>query len=235
MESSIKKNSIISLKSVSKSYTRGEQSILALDNADIEVNPKDFITIVGPSGCGKSTLLNMIGLMDIPTSGTIIVDGKNTSALKSSEQSKMRTRIGFIFQFYNLFQELSALENVTIPLLAKGENDEKKNKEKAMEMLKRVGLENRVDNHPGELSGGEQQRVAIARAMIADPAIILADEPTGDLDTKTGKEILDLFIKINLDFGYTFLIVTHNQDVARLGKRIVEMKDGKIINDSGAS
>jgi len=197
--------------------------------------------IVGQSGSGKSTLLNMIGLMDKPTSGKVIINGIDVSTMKSREQAKMRTNIGFVFQFYNLFPELTATDNVIIPLLAKGKREKtgKKNQTentaKAIKMLDRVGLGNRVNNHPDELSGGEQQRVAIARAMVNEPSIIIADEPTGDLDSKTGKEILDLFIELNEKYGYTFLIVTHNPEIAKLGKRRIEMMDGKIISDTGST
>jgi putative ABC transport system ATP-binding protein len=211
---------LVRLESVTKVYKVGNQEIRALDGVTMTINKGDLITIQGPSGCGKSTLLNMIGLMDNPTGGKIFINEKDILSLKEREKNKIRSHIGFVFQFYNLLVELDAKQNVMLPLYVKpakkGKEMNKMALERSESMLSETGLGDRTGNTPDELSGGERQRVAITRAIINDPSIILADEPTGNLDTKKSKEILELFINLNKK-GHTVLIVT----------------DGKILDGTG--
>ncbi len=226
-------NTIVSVRNVGKQYQLGTVRIDALRGVSVDIRKGEFITIQGPSGCGKTTLLNMIGLIDEPSSGDIIIDGKNAKLLTQDEKAFIRTEIPLIFQFYNLIEYLTALDNVAIALAAKNVRDDKQRKAMARSMLERVGLSNRLQNKPEELSGGERQRVAIARAMVVRPKIILADEPTGDLDTRTGGDILALFQQLNMEYGYTFVIVTHDPKVAAMGKRKILMEDYRIKEDSG--
>lgn len=223
---------IASARNLRKEYHVGNQRITALNDVSIDIHDKEFITIQGPSGCGKTTLLNLLGLMDTPTSGEVIIKGKRASDMDDDQQSEFRAKnVGFVFQFYNLIEHLTALENVAIALGASGTKDDKKRKELANRVLERVGLGDRLDNMPGELSGGEQQRVAIARAIVNDPAVLIADEPTGDLDTETGQKILALFKDLNEKDGRAILIVTHDPIIGAAGKRRVKMRDYKIISD----
>lgn len=226
----MEKETIVEATGVKKKYEVGTQTIDALRGTTLVINRGDFITIQGPSGCGKTTLLNLIGVMDVPTSGIVMISGKNTLKMTSNEISARRNRTGFVFQSYNLLEDLTALENVTLPLIARGVKESER-VEKARVMLERVGLSKRMNNMPSELSGGEQQRVAIARAMVAEPELIIADEPTGDLDTKTGKEIIDLIVEVNEKYGHTVIIVTHNPGIGAMGKRRVFMEDGMIIKE----
>jgi putative ABC transport system ATP-binding protein len=223
---------IIVLKNIVKKYLLGTQDITALDGVTVEFRKGEFITIQGQSGCGKTTLLNMAGLMDRPTSGDVVIMGKSTKDLTDKEQASIRANhVGFVFQFYNLIEHLTALENVTIALAAKGIKKEKERNEIATKVLVRVGLGDRLKNKPDELSGGERQRVAIARALVNGPSIVIADEPTGDLDTETGAEILGLFKDLNEKDGHTILIVTHDPTIGAMGKRKIRMKNYKIIQD----
>jgi putative ABC transport system ATP-binding protein len=223
---------VISLRNVSKTYDLGTQTIEALKNVNLDIHHGDFITIQGPSGCGKTTLLNIIGLIDDPSAGEIFIDNRNIVGLSADQKADLRKETPIIFQFYNLIDYLTARDNVSIALAAKGIKNDAERKREAEKVLTRVGLAHRFENHPEELSGGEQQRVAIARAMVVKPRIILADEPTGDLDRKTGTSILELFQELNREFGYTFLIVTHDPFVANMGKRRIVMEDYQIKSDS---
>ncbi len=219
---------MISIHQLYKTYQRGAESVEAVSGIDLEIKKGEFVVILGPSGGGKSTLLNLIGGIDHPTSGTVTVNG--FALEKASEESLTRFRrdhIGFIFQFYNLLSALNAVENVSLPLMAKGVSFKQANL-KAIQILTRLGLEKRLKHLPSELSGGEQQRVAIARSIIAEPELILADEPTGDLDSRTADEITSLMRELNQQMGLTFVIATHNLRLAENADRVFELRDGKI-------
>jgi putative ABC transport system ATP-binding protein len=219
---------IIEAKGLKKSYKMSKtNTIKALDGVDIIVKEGDFSAIVGPSGCGKSTLMHILGLLDRPDEGSLIIDSEDMSSLKDKVANKMRAKkIGFIFQGFNLIPTLTALENV---ILAGKYGGMKKSarKKRAEELFKLVGLVERMNHKPNELSGGQQQRVAIARALMNNPTVILADEPTGELDSKTSLEIIEILKKLNKDNKQTFLIVTHNNEVAEACKKIIKLKDGK--------
>ena len=220
---------IIELKNISKTYQMGTVQVHALRNVSLKIVPGEFVAVMGPSGSGKSTLMNLLGCLDRPTSGRYLLAGTDVSRLNDNQLAEIRNRrIGFVFQNYNLLPRTTALDNVEIPLMYAGV---RRRRERAMETLRAVGLEGRTHHRPSELSGGEQQRVAIARALINDPSIILADEPTGNLDTKTGLEIMDIFQRLNLDRGITILFVTHEPDIASFTQRIVTLRDGRIIGD----
>lgn len=222
------KNTILEAKGLRKSYEMGKENIVhALDGLNLEVEKGEIVAIVGPSGSGKSTLLNMFGILDSPTGGKVIIGKKDISKFKKSQFPQVRSEmIGFIFQQYNLIPTLTALENVMLPLkYAKTKKHDAK--EKATKALKSVGMGKRTASKPTQLSGGQQQRVAIARALVNKPSIILADEPTGNLDTKTGEDIIEMMIKLNKE-GQTFVIVTHNPEVAEIADRIIYLRDGKI-------
>ncbi|MBX5328287.1 MAG: ABC transporter ATP-binding protein [Candidatus Bathyarchaeota archaeon] len=213
---------------VKKAYRMGKVHVPALRGVSFEVKKDEFLTIFGPSGSGKSTLLHLIGGLDRPDEGKIIIDGFNILEMSGDKLAELRlTRIGFVFQFFNLLPRLTALRNVELPLSIAGV-PEKEAVEKAKEMLTLVGLETRMNHKPTELSGGEQQRVAIARALINNPKIVLADEPTGNLDTKTGWEIVQLMKKLNEEKGQTFIVVTHDLHIAETADRIIHLKDGLI-------
>lgn len=219
---------IIETKNLTKIYGKGETEIKALDKVDFVVQDGEFVALMGPSGSGKSTLLNLLGCLDKPTSGIYLLERKevaeNTSA--STLAQIRREKIGFIFQTFNLLPRTSALNNVILPAVYSGIRDRKK---KALELLKKVGLEKRINHPPSKLSGGEQQRVAIARSLMNDPLIILADEPTGNLDSKSGAEIIKLLRELNKN-GVTIIMVTHDPNIGKLADRIIRMKDGKIAN-----
>ena len=224
---------IIEANDVWKIYKRGKTDVEALGGVSFLVREGEIVAIMGPSGCGKTTLLNMVGGLDTPTRGSIRVNEIELSTLGESKLTKFRREnIGFVFQFYNLLPNLTALENVQLPLIAQGMS-KKERLEKAKEFLQAVGLSDRLYHKPGELSGGEQQRVAIARAIAVQPSIVLADEPTGDLDTKTGEEIMKLLRKIN-EMGQTIIIVTHDEMIAETADRIIKLRDGKITENSGS-
>lgn len=221
---------IISLRNITKVYKMGKQDLKVLDGVSFDIEKGDFIAILGPSGSGKSTLMNIMGCIDIATSGEYILDGKNISARNEDELAVIRNRkIGFIFQKFNLLMRYTALHNTEIPLILRGLR-RKEAREKALTMLKAVGLEDRVDHKPTELSGGQQQRVAIARALVGEPDLLLADEPTGNLDSKSGKEILELFIRLN-QMGHTIVLITHDLNVATEAKRIIHVRDGRILEE----
>ena len=218
---------IIKLNNVHKDYLMGDSIIRALDGVDASVRKGDFIAIVGPSGSGKSIMMNMVGALDLATKGEIFLDGRDIEHLEESELAQIRGRkIGFVFQTFNLIPTLTALDNVMLPMLFQGiSREERVNRGK--ELMKKVGLSERMYHLPSELSGGQRQRVAIARALANDPEVILADEPTGNLDSKTGKEILDMFIKLNKE-GKTIIVVTHDSDIAKHARKVLKMKDGKL-------
>jgi len=220
-------NPVIELKDLTKVYQNGVE-FRALDNANLRIEKGEFVAIVGPSGSGKSTLMHLIGLLDTPSSGTLLIDGKDVTKMSDKERSGMRNRIlGFVFQYHHLLPDFTALENVMMPLLISGKN-RKEATEIAEELLKKVGLEERMDHRPGELSGGQNQRVAIARALSCSPAIVLGDEPTGNLDTKTGDMIYELLRQLNREYNQTFIVVTHNDDLASKADKIIRLVDGKI-------
>jgi putative ABC transport system ATP-binding protein len=215
----------IQIKNLEKSYEKGR--IRALCGVNLDISRGEFVAIMGPSGCGKSTLLNMIGALDIPDAGQLIINGKNLKELKNQSLLRAQT-IGFVFQLHNLIPTLTALENVQIPMFEK-KMKTKNRKVKAKEILELVGLKNRENSQPVKLSGGERQRVAVARALANDPEIIIADEPTGSLDSKSSEEILKLLKKIQTEANKTIIMVTHDQNVALHASRIIKMKDGKIV------
>jgi putative ABC transport system ATP-binding protein len=218
----------VKVEDVEKVYQLGEIPVQALRGVSLELEKGEFVAIMGPSGSGKTTLLNLIGALDKPTKGKIFIDGKDLTTLKEKDLTGLRRRtIGYIFQFYNLIPVLSAVENVELPMLIAGV-PKKERDARALQLLEMVGLAKRANHRPDELSGGEQQRVAIVRALANKPAVVLADEPTGDLDTKTGKEIIQLLRDLSNKEGATVVIVTHDPLVADLSNRIFQMQDGKI-------
>ena len=225
---------MIEVLNVSKIYHQGQQEIHALHDISLKIESGEFLSIMGPSGSGKSTLLNLIGGLDQPTSGKIFVDGQPIHGISDDELTLIRRkRVGFIFQFFNLLPILNALENVSLPLLLDG-TPMSQIREKAVHLLERVGLGSRIDHRPEQLSGGEMQRVAIARALITDPAVLLADEPTGNLDSHISEEILGLLKNLN-QAGQTIVIVTHDSKAASFGKRIIRLKDGSLSEDISLS
>lgn len=221
--------SLIRMQQISKSYQMGPVSVKVLKGVDLTIDSRDLLAIVGTSGCGKSTLMNILGCLDTPDTGDYFFDGQETSTLSDNELSAIRsTKIGFVFQQFNLLTKLSALENVCLPLVYQGMR-EKERIERAKEMLALVAMDDRGHHRPSELSGGQQQRVAIARALSGNPAMILADEPTGALDTKVGQDIMDLFLKLNDAHHTTMVIITHDPGIAAQCQRRVSMRDGMIV------
>jgi len=223
------KKNIIELRNVWKIYQMGEVKVEANRGIDLVIKKGEFVAVTGPSGSGKSTAVNMIGCLDTPTKGEILLDGHNIAKLSESDLAQIRGRkIGFIFQKFNLISSLTALENVTMPMIFQGYTQEKRI-ERAKHLLTMVGLGDRVDHKPSELSGGQQQRVAIARSLANDPDVILADEPTGNLDSKTGLSVMEFLINLNKKQGKTVIMVTHDQDLSKKADRIAKLKDGKIV------
>jgi putative ABC transport system ATP-binding protein len=224
---------VISVRDLTKTYKVGDHSVHALRSISLDVEAGEFVAVIGPSGSGKSTLMHILGCLDQPTSGQYFLDGKDVSRLSDDEVSLVRNKqIGFVFQGFNLLTRTSALENVELPLLY-GSLDvpASERKRRAMEALTAVGLESRAEHHTNQLSGGQQQRVAIARALLNNPSILLADEPTGNLDSKTSIEVMEIFQALQRERGITIVLITHELDVAQYGSRIVSFKDGKIISD----
>jgi len=220
---------IIKLNNIWKIYQLGKVELTALKGISLEVTPGDFVTIMGPSGSGKSTLLNMIGALDSPTRGKVFLKGKDISLLTEDQLSQLRGKtIGFVFQEFNLLSNLTAIENVMLPMIFQGISLEKR-KEKAKELLISLGLEDRIFHQPAELSGGERQRVAIARAFANNPEMVIADEPTGNLDSITGKKIMEVLTDFHQKEGKTIVVVTHDPHIAEYSKKIVDIKDGQII------
>jgi putative ABC transport system ATP-binding protein len=224
-------DSLISIRGIQKTYEMGEVKVQALRGIDIDIKAGEFVAIMGSSGSGKTTLMNMLGCLDSPTSGTYILDGLDVSKSSRDRLAEIRNRkIGFVFQSFNLLPRTSAIENVELPLLYNSGIGGRTRHEKALAALQSVGLADRAKNTPGQLSGGQQQRVAIARALVNDPVIIFADEPTGNLDTRTSFEVMDIFQKLNQK-GITIILVTHEADIASFAKRKLVFQDGKMIKD----
>jgi macrolide export ATP-binding/permease protein macB len=222
---------IISLQNVVKTFSLGENEVHALRGVSFDIEQGGCVSIVGPSGSGKTTCMNMIGCLDRPTSGDVFVDGKNTATMKDTELAHLRNKtIGFVFQQYFLLPSFTVLENVMLPLRYQGISKSER-KRLATEELEKVGLANRLKHKPNELSGGQKQRVAIARALVTKPKVILADEPTGALDSETGLSVLDLFLDINKT-GTALVIVTHNMEIANMTKRLIHIKDGLVVEDT---
>jgi putative ABC transport system ATP-binding protein len=225
-------NVIVDIKNLMRLFKMGEETIHALDGVSFSINQSEFLTIMGSSGSGKTTLLNIMGCLDRPTSGRYILDGTDISSFSKTELARFRNKkLGFVFQTYNLLARTSALENVELPLLYNPAISSKKRKELASEALDAVKLSDRMYHFPNQLSGGQQQRVAIARAIVNDPVMILADEATGNLDSKTSYEIMALFQELNETKGKTIAFVTHEVDIASFSKRTIQLRDGKIIKD----
>ncbi|MBM6670799.1 ABC transporter ATP-binding protein [Phocaeicola coprophilus] len=221
---------MITVKDLSKVYRTDEIETLALENVNLDIREGEFVSVMGPSGCGKSTLLNMLGLLDAPTTGSIEIDGQKTGGMKDKQLAAFRNRtLGFVFQSFHLIPTLSVLDNVELPLLYR-HVPSKERRRAAEEVLARVGLSHRMKHFPSQLSGGQCQRVAIARAIIGNPKIILADEPTGNLDSKMGAEVMDILHGLNRDDGRTIVMVTHNEEQARQTSRIIRFFDGHQIN-----
>ncbi len=224
---------LIELNGVRKVYSLGEVLVEALKGVTLNIRQGEFVALVGPSGSGKSTLMNTLGCLDRPTSGSYRLAGQEIVTLSRDGRARVRNeRIGFVFQNFNLLSRTSAVENVELPLLYSVGMSARQRRARAVELLGLVGLGERLDHHPGQLSGGQQQRVAIARALVNRPAILMCDEPTGNLDTRTSKEVIQLFREMNEERGITVILVTHDQDVARVARRIIVLRDGEIVEDT---
>ncbi len=225
--------SLIQLKNVWKIYDLGEVRVEALRDATLNIEQGEYVALIGPSGSGKSTLMNTLGCLDRPTQGSYLLAGDEVSDMSRDERAKIRNqRIGFVFQNFNLLARTSALENVELPLLYSKGISSRERHQRAAELLALVGLGDRMDHHPGQLSGGQQQRVAIARALINQPSILMGDEPTGNLDTRTSREVIELFRTLNQEQGITVILVTHDQEVAGNARRIIALRDGSIVTDT---
>lgn len=225
-------SALVEIKDVCKIYNPGENEVRALDHVSLTIDEQEFVAIIGHSGSGKSTLMNMLGCLDVPTSGEYWLHGQDVSALSDDALSDIRNReIGFIFQGFNLIPNLTALENVELPLIYRGVSKSVR-EELSVEALKKVGLEHRMDHKPSEMSGGQQQRVAIARAIAQAPPVILADEPTGNLDSNSTKEIMDILKGLHKE-GRTVILITHDNEIAAQAKRVIKIRDGKVESDSG--
>lgn len=223
--------SLISLSNITKTFHLGAQTVHALDGVDLSIKKNEYVALMGPSGSGKSTLMNILGCLDVPSTGTYILNGKDVSKMSEDELADVRNQeIGFVFQTFNLLPRTTALSNVALPLVYAGIKKKDRNK-RAEETLNMVGLGDRMDHHPNQLSGGQRQRVAVARALINNPSIILADEPTGNLDSKTSADIMRLFSDIHKR-GNTVILVTHEEDIAQFAHRIIRLRDGKIESDT---
>ena len=224
---------LIELRDVRKIYDLGEVQVEALKGATLSVEQGESVALIGPSGSGKSTLMNTLGCLDRPTSGSYRLTGEEVVSMSRDERARIRNqRIGFVFQNFNLLARTSAVENVELPLLYARGISARERRRRATELLERVGLGDRLDHHPSQLSGGRQQRVAVARALVNQPSILLADEPTGNVDTRTSKEIIQLFRDLNEQSGITLILVTHDQGVARTARRSVVLRDGEIVADT---
>ncbi len=224
---------LIELREIRKSYVLEEITVDALRGVTLDIQQGEYVALMGPSGSGKSTLMNTLGCLDRPTSGSYLLDGVEVCTMGRDARAKLRNRkIGFVFQSFNLLARTSAMENVELPLLYSTGIPARTRHERATALLQRVGLGNRLDHHPGQLSGGQQQRVAIARSLVNEPAILMADEPTGNLDSRTSEEVMILFRELNERDGITIILVTHDQEVARHAKRAIVLRDGLVIEDT---
>ncbi|MBA4364143.1 MAG: lipoprotein-releasing system ATP-binding protein LolD [Pseudomonas sp.] len=224
--------SLIQTENLTKIYGSGETAVTALDHITMKVNVGEFVAVMGPSGCGKSTLLHLMGGLDRPTEGNVVIDGTPLAAMKDDDLTKLRRkRIGFVFQFYNLIPVLNAAENAALPVTLDGVKPAEA-KKRAAEWLERFGMGDRLGHRPDQLSGGQQQRVAVARALVAEPALILADEPTGNLDTRSGDEIASLLRQVTKEYGRTVVMVTHDPRIAAYADRIIFLKDGKVVDET---
>lgn len=225
--------SLIEIQDMCKIYNPGENEVRALDHVDLSIDRNEFVAIIGHSGSGKSTLMNMLGCLDVPTSGTYILNGEDASRLTDDELSDIRNReIGFIFQGFNLIPNLTAVENVELPLIYRGVSRAKR-RELSEAALQKVGLEKRIDHKPSEMSGGQQQRVAIARAIAQAPPVILADEPTGNLDSHSTKEIMQILKNLHAE-GRTVILITHDNEIAEQADRVIQIRDGRIVRDTAS-
>ncbi|MGE3955141.1 MAG: ABC transporter ATP-binding protein [Vicinamibacterales bacterium] len=224
---------VISIRNLVKTYVVGEVEVRALRGVSLDVSPGEFLSVTGPSGSGKSTLMHILGCLDRPTSGEYFLDGQDVSRMSKDQLAEVRNnKIGFVFQGFNLLSRTSAIDNVELPLLYSGVNiRSSERRARALESLEAVGLGQRADHHPNQLSGGQQQRVAIARALITRPSILLADEPTGNLDTRTSIEVMGIFQRLNRERGITVLVITHEHDIAEYGTRVIACRDGQIVSD----
>jgi ABC-type lipoprotein export system ATPase subunit len=224
---------LIQLRDICKTYALGEVEVEALRGVSLDIDRGEYLALIGASGSGKTTLMNMLGCLDRPTSGSYLLEGDEVMEMSGDERARLRNRkIGFVFQSFNLLSRTSALENVELPLLYSARLRSAERREHVVKLLKKVGLESRMDHHPSQLSGGQQQRVAIARALANDPPILLADEPTGNLDTRTSREVMELFQQLNQEDGITIILVTHDQEVARRARRSIVIRDGEVVCDT---
>jgi putative ABC transport system ATP-binding protein len=224
---------LIELRDVNKTYTVGEVTVEALRAVSLVIDHGEYVALMGASGSGKTTLMNTLGCLDRPTTGSYLLEGEEVVEMSGDQRARLRNRkIGFVFQNFNLLSRTTALENVELPLLYCGGLRGRQRRDRARRLLQKVGLESRLDHHPSQLSGGQQQRVAIARALANEPPILLADEPTGNIDTRTSREVMDLFRQLNEEDGITIILVTHDQDVARHACRAVVLRDGQVVCDT---
>ncbi len=224
---------LIELSNINKTYDLGEVKVEAVKNISLTIERGEYVALIGQSGSGKSTLMNTLGCLDRPTSGSYCLDDEEVSTLNRDALARIRNRrIGFVFQNFNLLARTSALENVELPLLYNRGIPTRERHRRAVAMLERVGLGDRLHHHPGQLSGGQQQRVAVARALVSDPSILMCDEPTGNLDTRTSREVIDLFRQLNEESDITLILVTHDQEIASNARRVVVLRDGEIVADT---
>lgn len=224
---------LIRLRDVARVYDLGEVKVDALRPTSLDIAAGEYVALIGPSGSGKSTLMNTLGCLDRPTSGSYLLDGSEIVDMSRDQRARIRNKqIGFVFQNFNLLNRTSALENVEVPLLYARHVSARMRRERAVEQLERVGLGDRMHHHTNQLSGGQQQRVAIARALVNEPSILLADEPTGNLDTRTSEEVITLFNQLNVDDRITVILVTHDQEVAQAARRIIVLRDGRVVDDT---
>lgn len=224
---------LIQLRNIQKTYTVGEVDVHALRSVSLDIDRGEYVALMGPSGSGKTTLMNTLGCLDRPSDGSYLLDGEEVVEMSGDQRASLRNRkIGFVFQNFNLLSRTTALENVELPMLYSGRFRSRQRHDRAHSLLKKVGLESRMRHHSSQLSGGQQQRVAIARAMANKPAILLADEPTGNIDSRTSREVMELFRKLNQEDGITIILVTHDQEVARHARRTIVLRDGRVICDA---
>ena len=224
---------LIELRNIEKTYVVGEVEVRALRSVSLDIDRGEYVALMGPSGSGKTTLMNTLGCLDRPTDGSYLLDGEEVVEMSGDERAALRNRnIGFVFQNFNLLARTTALENVELPMLYSGHLRARQRRDRARRMLEKVGLASRMHHQPSQLSGGQQQRVAIARAMANEPPILLADEPTGNIDSHTSREVMDLFRKLNQEDGITIILVTHDQEVARHARRTIVLRDGRVICDA---